>query len=225
MHRIRRRACAAVVLAACCLGQAARGAPDEPPPGISQPSTLPMQNDAPAAATRPLPPVETAIVPGHWYGWQILLADLGVLGLIVGGTALSSEVSNAYVFLPILGFTIYIVDAPILESVNQNPERVPWTLGRRFLIPVAVGLVGFGIGALGYPSHAGDSDCTGPCAGAVGATFGVLIGMVGAMIYDWIASSTPDRPALPRAATSGIIWAPVVMVGPRTQMAGVVVRF
>jgi hypothetical protein len=56
-------------------------------------------------------------------------------------------------------------------------------------------------------------------------TFGFGIGMLGAMIYDWVTASAPDRPAVPRAATTTVLWAPVVVLGSRNQMVGVVLHF
>jgi hypothetical protein len=197
----RRIGVAAALVVTCLLGRRATAAPaDDPIPASSVPPR---------------------IIAGEWYGWQIMLADLGAIGLLAGGAALTSD-SSAYAFVPIVGGVAYLADAPIVYAAHGDAARIPWTLTRRILIPVALFGVGYGIGAAAINSS---EDCSKSCAGAVFGTIGAGIGMLGAMIYDWATAREPDRAASPVGVAQGIVWAPILVLGPRGQEIGVVMRF
>ena len=192
---------AAAMVVTCLLGSRATAAPaDDPIPASSAPPRF---------------------IRGEWYGWQIMLTDLGAIGLLAGGAALTSD-SSAYAFLPIVGGVTYLADAPIVYAAHGDAARIPWSLTRRILIPVALFGVGYGIGAAAINSS---EDCSKSCAGALFGTIGAGIGMLGAMIYDWATAREPDRAAATTAAASGLVWAPILVLGPRGQEIGVVMRF
>jgi hypothetical protein len=201
MPRTSRWIVAAAMVVTCLFGARATAAPaDDPIPASSVPPRL---------------------IRGEWYGWQIMLADLGAIGLLAGGAALTSD-SSAYAFVPIVGGVTYLADAPIVYAAHGDAARIPWSLTRRILIPVALFGVGYGIGAATINSS---EDCPKSCAGGVVGTLGAGIGMLGAMIYDWATAREPDRAAATTKADSGLVWAPILVLGPRAQEIGVVVRF
>jgi len=161
-------------------------------------------------------------VPGTWYGWQILVTDLGALGLIAGGIALTSN-STSFVFIPVIGGVTYLADAPTIYGLHGDTSRIPGSLLRRILLPAAGAGVGVGLGAL-VDSGSGRTDCSEGCAAIALGVVGFGIGVLSAMIVDWVSASEPDRAAPPVAAT-GETWAPVVVVGSRSQSVGLLMRF
>jgi hypothetical protein len=73
--------------------------------------------------------------PQRWYGWQLLVADGSVTGLVLVAAAMTDG------DLPVgLGLLFYA--SPIVHAVHGNPGRAAASLGLRALLPFAGGLVG-----------------------------------------------------------------------------------
>ena len=90
---------------------------------------------------------------GDWYGWQILLADAGVVGLLVGGGYLTGH-SSAFAFVPITGGVLYYSGGPLIHAAHRIPGAATSSLLRRLFVPLAPAAVGAAIGALALGNSA-----------------------------------------------------------------------
>lgn len=176
--------------------------------------------EEPAPSSNPQPP---PMVAGRWYGWQIMIADVGALGLIAGGIALTSN-SSAFAFIPITGAVVYVADAPLIYVAHGDASRLPGSLFCRILFPLAGAGLFFGLGAIVDAAN-GSKGCSEGCAAIALMEIGFGIGVLVAMVYDWITAREPDRADLQTPAVRGVVWAPVVALGPTSQTVGVVLRF
>lgn len=170
-----------------------------------------------SAPVVPVADDDTRAVPesaaGRWYGWEILAAD-AASGLAVAGTAgiLRLDIGKAI----LIGSVGYVVGGPIVHLANGEGAGAARSLGLRLVLPVAVGMLGAGIGALA----AGDGRSE-ICSSerACGALFGGIIGagiaIPIAMAIDWWNASTSHEASL----------APLVVVTPNIKAMMLVGRF
>jgi len=80
----------------------------------------------PVASANPaeVPPPTSAVsepAAGDWYGWQIMVAEVGAIGLLAGGGALTS-MSSSFMFLPNLGGVVYFGDGPLIPQFGGRPS-------------------------------------------------------------------------------------------------------
>jgi hypothetical protein len=158
-----------------------------------------------------------------WYGWQIMLADLGAIGALVGGGAATAE-SSGWAFIPIAGGAGYFAGGPLVHLAHGNGDRAAKSLLWRILAPTIGAAFGAGLAAgltTGKPSG---SECPRACGIELAAVFGFGAGMLPAMFIDW-ASAREALLVTPSSADGRLSWAPVLALGPRGKGAGVVVRF
>ncbi len=132
---------------------------------------------------------------GPWFGWQVMLVDAGAIALVPGGGALTSN-SSGFAFLPILGGATYLGGGPLVHALHDDPGGAGRSVALRLGVPIATGGVFAGLAAL--TSSGGTSDLCYPhdqrtCAAIYGAAVGIAVGMLGAMVVDWITSSEPAR--------------------------------
>jgi hypothetical protein len=80
-----------------------------------------------------------------------------------------------------------------------------------------------GVGALALSGAHRGEECSYACGVALFGAAGFGLGMLGAMVTDWVTAREPARPAA--AEPGGRAWAPVLVLGPRIKAAGVLVRF
>lgn len=160
---------------------------------------------------------------GEWYGWQIMLADLGVIGALAGGGVLSS-VSRDFAFIPIIGGVGYFAGGPLVHLGHGNPGGATKSLLLRLAVPFGAAALGVGVGALASKDTR-SYECPRGCAVLLSATFGFGLGMLGAMVTDWVTASEPVRPGSRGSAASEPVWVPVLVLGSQGSGGGVVVRF
>jgi hypothetical protein len=162
---------------------------------------------------------------GAWYGWQIMLADLGVIAMLAGGGVATGS-SSSFAFIPIIGGVTFYADGPLIHLGHGNSAGVRRSLLLRGLVPLGVAALGAGVGAVlaaGQRSHS--EECNVGCAAGITATIGFGAGMLGAMIADWATAREPVFPAQVAQQATEPLWTPMVMLTPRGGGAGVVVRF
>lgn len=145
--------------------------------------------------------VHASAAPRRWYGWQIIIAD------VTSSVVLVTLVHKAegYTLLP------YLVLAPSVHVANGNPVTALASVGLRVGMPI----VGLLIGAAFAGGCNGSSE---ECL--VGPAYGMLIGMVGAMVVD-ASVLAYDEPRHERRKASTL--APTVAVdgrGARIGLAG-----
>ncbi len=137
---------------------------------------------------------------GPWFGWQVMLVDVGATALIAGGGALTST-SSGFAVLPILGGVTYLGGGPLVHALHDDPGGSARSIALRVGVPIATGGIFAGLAALTASSETSDicyphSERT--CAAIYGAAVGIGVGMIGAMVVDWITSSEPARTAAAR---------------------------
>jgi hypothetical protein len=132
---------------------------------------------------------ESLTPPRRWYGWQIIMAD------VTSTVALVTLVNKAegYAFLP------YVVLAPGVHVANGQPLNGLASVGIRFGVPI----VGILIGA------AVESGCSALETCLAGPAYGMLFGMLGAMVIDASLLAYDERPhvrhkALPLTPTLAV---------------------
>ncbi|MES1184562.1 MAG: hypothetical protein ABUL60_12155 [Myxococcales bacterium] len=172
--------------------------PEAPtPPAAPEPSPAPPQ-PAPAVATPPPVAARPAAVqsvhpglgdetPSRWYGWQTLAADGMAVALTVGSIALAGsggEEPSSALGWGALG--TYVLGAPVLHFVHENPGRGFASLGMRVVGPIALGVLG-----------AAAEDCAnhgGEFCGVGGAVVGATMGIVAAITIDAAVFAYDDPP-------------------------------
>jgi hypothetical protein len=159
----------------------------------------------------------------NWYGWQIMLADFGVIAALAGGAALTSN-SSAFAFVPITGGVGYFGGGPLVHVAHGNGERAVKSLMVRLVAPLGGASVGWGIGNLLDSAQHHRSDCAEGCARLALGIAGFGAGMLGAMVIDWVTAREPEPPAT-RSSAGEPIWAPVFVLGSRTRGAGIAIHF
>ncbi len=165
-------------------------------------------------------PLERTKPIGTWYGWEIMLADLGAAGAMAGGGVLTGN-SSAFAFIPITGGLAYYTGGPIVHLAHGGGAA--GSLVRRLLMPVGGLAVGGGLGAL-LDSGSRHGDCSEGCALIGLGLLGFGTGMVAAMVTDWVVAREPEKTVPRGAGLSEPSWTPVVVMAPKPSV-GLVVRF
>jgi hypothetical protein len=134
---------------------------------------------------RPAPPlVAEADRVTYWYGWQTLIADGAVVGLVAGHYLLvPREEPSALTFLA--GLT-YITASPVIHIAHGQDGRAGIALLLRLVLPTAGVVAGYLIGSkLGL-------NCASDCPGA---EWGAGIGIASAVALDTaLLAHEPLRP-------------------------------
>lgn len=204
------------------------GTPGAPAPPSTQPSRVPPAAPATPCAALPgcsempvappgmapmarvayPPPMEVYEMDS--YRWQIALADVGAVSLLLAGK--SSTTSS-------IAALSYLLTAPAIHGIHDQGGRVAASLGLRLLLPL-VG--GFGLAALAEHNSKctpDDDDCD---SGALYAgLFGFTLGAVSAMVIDAAVIARPVE--IHRTVAPS--WAPQISVTPERTTFGVVGRF
>lgn len=150
--------------------------------------------------------------PGAWYGYEILVADLSAVAFMTAGVWAGSRTDSAAVgaVLAVPGALLYLGGGPAVHLFGHDrPAAAGRSALLRLLVPVGGALALGGIAAAS--TRPGTSDiCTDrrACAAAFGGVAGFGLGMLGAMVADWVtarerpeASSSPGT--APRARAHG----------------------
>lgn len=198
------------------------GTPGEPSPPSAQPSQMPSVAPAAPCAAAPdcssvpvAPPGMVPVAPTYVtemdsYRWQITLADVSAVSLLLAGK--SGTTSS------IAGLT-YLLAGPIIHGAHGQGGRVAASLGLRLVLPLVSGI---GFAALAeHNSHCTpeDDDCD---SGALfAALFGFTLGAVSAMVLDATVVARPVE--IHRSV--GPTWAPQIAMTPGRTTFGVVGRF
>ncbi len=90
---------------------------------------------------------------GAWYGYQTLASDAAAFALITTGMLVGGNVDSAALALGlgIPGGALYFGGGPLIHAGHGDGPGAWSSLLRRVLIPLSVGGVGAGIGALTAP--------------------------------------------------------------------------
>jgi hypothetical protein len=171
----------------------------------------------------PTQPTAEVKISRGWYGWQIMLADLGAISSLWVGGILTGN-SRAFAFVPIAGGVGFYAGGPLVHAAHSNGGGAGKSLLLRFLIPVGGAALGVGIGAL-MDSGQRRSDCSEGCAKAFLGIAGFGAGMLGAMVTDWATAREPMRALPPASNASSTAWSPTLVVTRQSAGAGIVVRF
>lgn len=160
----------------------------------------------------------------NWYGWEIVAADAtSGLAVAVAAGILRVDIGEAI----LIGGIGYLVGGPIVHLANGEGGGAARSLGLRLLLPVAVGALGAGIGALA----AGDGRsvlCSSEraCGALFGGIIGVGIAIPIAMAIDWGNASTSLPPSSPASTGSHeASLTPLVVVTPDIKAMMLVGRF
>ena len=186
----------AVVAAALCTSGVARADDDAPPPS------------SPAHTT------ET-----QWYGWQTLLVDAGTLGLAAAASQANGGVSAA------VGIGGYALGGPLVHALHGRGDVAGIDIAVRVGAPLVAGAIGYGVGVATFQGCAPQEwFCGRDWSGIGGAAVGVLVGGLGAVIFDAAALGRErvrhaDDDSVTAAAPSrpSVTWSPQVAVSPRGE--------
>ena len=155
-------------------------------------------------------PPPTDVTEMDRYGWQIALADVSAVSLLLAGK--SGTTSS------IAGLT-YLLAGPIIHGAHDQGGRMAVSLGLRLALPLVSGI---GFAALAeHNSHCApdDDDCD---SGALFAgLFGFTLGAVSAMVLDATVIARPVE--IHRSV--GPTWTPQIAMTPQRTTFGVVGRF
>jgi hypothetical protein len=146
------------------------------------------------------------------YRGFLALSDVAAVGLFIAAAGTKNGAAEALGFG---GASVYALGAPAIHLANQQPGRSAISLGLRLGAPLALGTLGFAVGAAscqkpssssydgydGYPEPASDEPSCAPDE-AVWGGIGVVSGMLVAMLVDDIVlGKVKEKPA--RATTGG----------------------
>ena len=160
---------------------------------------------------------------GGWYGWQILLADLGAITTLSVGGALSSH-SSSFAAFSVAGGVVFYAGGPLVHVAHHSGPAAVRSVLLRLLVPIGGAALGLGVGALIYSGQP-RSDCSEGCAKSVLGIMGFGAGMLGAMATDWIIAREPIG-ALPGSSeATASSWTPTLVLTREGAGAGIVVRF
>ena len=183
---------AALILGASHAHADTQGTPNAPPPELPPAAPPP----APAAPAGPVVVAEPQQVPtygqyqqrrhrerSHWYGWQNLVVDGGVLVASAGLGAANGSAGG------VLLVTGYLFGGPIVHWSHGQIGRGFASFGIRVGAPLV-------LGTLGYVAFSGDRTSNG-WAGAIGFVLGFGFGVLSAIVIDAAALAyekveTPD---------------------------------
>jgi hypothetical protein len=211
----------------------AQGEPAEasPPATAPSPSDASPPADTPPAVTAPPPmapvyspsaPLPPAAPPPladeeHWYGWQILIVDggvlLGTVAMIGAGVGSDSAAIPA-----IVGPSAHVLGGPIVHWAHGNLEEGFASLGLRVGMPLVAGALGMGVGHLAAPAESGAMF---PVGVGIGAVVGLGLGYIGAIVVDTaVLAYEPSSPAGRTGARSpSFVWQPTVGFDPSRESA------
>jgi hypothetical protein len=142
------------------------------------------RSDPPAARSDATPSTRPA-----WYGWQVLLADVGAFALAL----LSTQSTGGDVTWLGVGGVAYAAGGPVIHAIHGRYVNAAVSLGLR----VAVPLVGYALGASSAGCGASGTDCS--VAPVLGGASGALAGIVIVSLID-IAALSWEPVAEPAAA-------------------------
>jgi hypothetical protein len=189
----------ALALSVALLGQAAPLAtPASPPAETGQALSA-------ALLDRASQPETTVATHPAWYGWQLLAADAGVVGLASAGFMFPHENGGAKVGAAVL---MYLLDGPILHAAHGRGGGALRSVALRLGLPLAGALVGGTIGSElelrrhRENGHSLDDGCAG-CGGVLGAFIGAGLQTVPAMIIDAVLAWEP-RPTAARTPAEAV---------------------
>ena len=159
-------------------------------------ATLSLSSAARAEDSRP---------PGRWYGWQTLTVDGGSLAL--GGTllGLGAESSTVRAVGGSLLAGGYVLGAPTVHWAHGRIGRGFISLGLRASVPLATGLIAYGLHRAGGGGGLGDNDCglhedcSGPAGWSRAAGAGLLLGAAGVIALDAAVLARTSSESAPRA--------------------------
>jgi hypothetical protein len=115
----------------------------------------------------------------RWYGWQMLIVDAVVSGVIA--YALVKE-DRRLGTSAVIG---YLAGGPMIQAAHGQPKRVLRSVGARIANPLVFGLIGVAVGKCGQD---GESHCRSWVLG--GALFGMGLGI----LYDQAEQSMEPTP-------------------------------
>ena len=166
----------------------------ESDPTFEAPSPTPPP--APAAAA-PAPPDDERNTEPRWYGWQTLLVDGATVGL---GFATQS---------PGIVYAAFLAGGPIVHFAHGNVGKGLGSLALRFLVPGTLGLVGFAVDSANNPCKPGEYLCL---SGLGGLVVGAMTGYVVAVAVDAAVLAHDRVPREAPAASTGLVWQPMLGV-------------
>jgi hypothetical protein len=192
----------AALCAALLLGPAARAA-EPAPAGVAPPA------DAETPKARPYergaPGVPAGAQRNYYYGWQILLADLAVIGCGI----------STYQDWCLAG---YFVAGPVVHGFHGSPGRAGLSLALRITLPILGGLVGNASATCPSEDDSGEWFC-----GLEETLIGVLTGAGAAAVVDYATafSDSAPEPARESRRTSWFSIAPRLAVGQSNVAMGI----
>ncbi len=194
-----------------------QGTPNEPPPDLPPPAPPPPQPAGPVVVAEP----QQVPTYGqyqqrrrhertHWYGWQNLVVDGGVM---VASAGLGSANGTAGGVLLVTG---YVFGGPIVHWSHGQVGRGFASLGIRVGAPLVLGTLGFAV----FRGSGSQDEYAGLIGLALGFGFGVLSAIVidaAALAYEKVDDQDEDARAITRRrqAQRPITWSP--WAAPRTE--------
>jgi len=167
-------------------------APTSPPgPSTTAPASVPV--------TAPV----TAPVQRRWYGWELILGDLGAVAVTV---AVGVSTPPDLLVGMASGGVIYVLSGPAIHIANGNGLGAGLSLLMRAGLPVVGGLVG------SATCRCSDQYLEPFFAVVIGGSLGILTAsVIDAAVLGWKPAET--APAVPVApATSLLTWTPTAGV-------------
>lgn len=211
---------AAITLAA---GSAHADPPDlpladpSPPPGVDltppllDPAALPVEPSPPPVTNSPSTPVAATPRGRRWYGWQILVGQAALTGIVFAGVA-TKAAPVAWVSL---------MSTPFVGTVVHNLHRDPV----KGFISLGMNLAGGAAGALiaGAVGHCRRNVIPANCLEGV-AFAGGFIGVQGAALIDALTLAW-DKPKAPAWTAQKFQITPTFGAVPGGSMAGIAASF
>lgn len=183
-------------------GACACGNPTSP----AIPAVVPSVTIA-ATPTYSVPPVAPAFDPvavrgrRNWYGWQVLLVDVGSIAVNVVGIVAESRVLSG------VGAIAQFIGAPIVHWTHRRVGFGFASLGVRLGLPLLGALVGYTENACPTDSYGTRRCGSGGIDPALAILLGAGIGQIVASIVDIAAFSTETvEGGQARAAPRGAAW-------------------
>jgi hypothetical protein len=146
-----------------------------------------------------------------WYGSETLLTDAGALLLFISGVAVNDRGTSKNIVVS--SGVVYLLGGPVVHLFHRQELMSLASLGLRAGLPVASGLVGATLGGLGKYDD-GDEVIR-------GTVFGVLGGLLGAVILDSaLLAWQPTASAASGLAGSPLVWRPrLTLTGTRAELS------
>ncbi|MEO6602947.1 MAG: hypothetical protein ABIQ16_23885 [Polyangiaceae bacterium] len=135
----------------------------------------------------------------HWYGWQVMTADLAAASILMTGVVIVPHSSTVAL---VLGAGVFIAAPPAIHFAHGRVGAGLGSLGLRLALPTTFGLLGR---TSCNPRDPGDSYRS--CQRVNEALYGI-VGMVVASIVDAAALSTEELSA--DASAARVSFSPVL---------------